>query len=155
MNIFDVLKPYGRRQSLEDLGLYVLPQAIPPRNSTVVDQIRSVLVPFGGAPTAAGFNYRVPANRRGVLRLLAVDTFEPAGIPFITFSVQRSGSPVPNYQNADIPLGTVGEPTWVWAEFDGDQIFEVTLVNSSLTTGYQTYVRAVLWFWDVLEMRGR
>lgn len=155
MNVFDVLKPFGRRVSAEDLGLYLLPQEFPPRNATVVDQILNVLVPLGGAPTVAGFNYRVPANRRGVLRKLAVDTFDPAGIPFTQFSVRRSGAPVPNYQNDDVPIGTVGEPTWVWVEFDGDQVFEVVLTNSSATQGYQTYVRAVLWFWDVIEERGR
>jgi len=155
VNIFDFIKPYGRRASVEDLGLYILPQEVPPRNSTVVDQILTVLVPFGGAQTPTGFNYRVPPNRRGVLRLLAVDTFDPAGIPFLTFSVLRSGAPIANYQRDSIPIGTVGEPTWVWGEFDGDQIFEVVLFNSSVTTGYQAYVRAVLWFWDVLEERGR
>ena len=157
MNIFDIIKPYGRRASVEDLGLYVLPQEFIPRNATFVDQASSPIVPFGipGVPgTALAFDYLVPANRRGVIRRLAVDPADPAAIPSIRFSVLRSGSPVPNYQNAEVPMGTIGQPDLVSAQFDGDQRMQILILNTS-AFDFEVFVRVVAWFWDVIEERGR
>jgi hypothetical protein len=159
-DIFSVLKSYGRRQSLEDLGLYILPQAVPPRNATFVDKERSVIVPLGipGPPpvpgTALAFEYRVPANRRGILARLGVDCVDPAALPSIQFSVLRSGAPVPNYVNVQAPIGTIGVPDTVHQTFDGDQLLQIQIANFS-AFDLEVHVRVVAWFWDVIEEYGR
>jgi hypothetical protein len=157
VNIFDILRPYGKRASLEDLGLYVLPQAVPPRNATLVDQSSSPIVPAGipGVPgTALAFDYLVPANRRGIMARLAVDTPDPAALPAIRFAVLRSSAPVPNYQNVQAPIGTIGVPDTVNVVFDGDQHMQVVVSNSS-AFDFEVHVRVVAWFWDVIMEFGR
>src|SRR5882672_7101553 len=105
MDVFALLTPSLKRASVEDMGLYILPQEFAPRNATLVDQTTVPTVPFGGSIVA--FEYRVPANRRGTLRRLGVDVVDPAAIPDLTFSVRRSSAPVPNYQLVPIPIGTI------------------------------------------------
>lgn len=157
MNLFDILKPFGQRASLEDLGLYILPQAVPPRNATLLDQTSYPIVPFGipGVPgTILAFDYLVPANRRGIMARLTVDPPDPAALPSILFSVQRSGAPVPNYQLVQSPIGTIGEPDSVNVVFDGDQRMQVRLFNTS-AFALEVNVRVVGWFWDVIMEYGR
>jgi len=153
MDIFSVLKPYGKRMSVEDLGLYILPQVVPPRNATLLDQTTVPIVPFGGNIVA--FDYLVPPNRRGTLRRLGVDVVDPAALPDLTFSVRRSGAPVPNYQSVPIPIGTIGEPDEVNIVFDGDQRMQVVLFNANLMVNREATVRVVAHFWDVIENWGR
>jgi len=160
VNIIDILskiQPFGKRASLEDLGLYVLPQAVPPRNATLVDQSSSPTVPAGipGVPgSIVAFDYIVPANRRGILARLAVDPPDPAALPAIRFSVLRSFAPVPNYQNVEAPIGTIGVPDQVNVVFDGDQRMQVVVTNSS-AFDFQVHVRVYAWFWDVIMDYGR
>jgi hypothetical protein len=153
MDLLSMLKPYGKRTSVEDLGLYILPQVVAPRNATLVDQTKVPIVPFGGSIIA--FEYKVPANRRGTLRRLGIDVVDPAALPDIKFSVQRSGSPVPNYQNVPIPIGTIGSPDEVNIVFDGDQLLQVLLINSNVMVNREVTVRVVAHFWDVIENWGR
>jgi len=157
VNIFDILRPYGKRASLEDVGLYVLPQAVPPRNATIVDQTSSPTVPAGipGVPgTVVAFSYRVPSNRRGVMARLGVDPPDPAAVPALKFSVLRSSAPVPNYQNVEVPIGTIGVPDQVNVVFDGDQLMQIVVSNSS-AFDFQVHVRVYAWFWDVIMDYGR
>lgn len=143
----------GGRRSIEDMGIYILPQEFIPRNATFVDQTRTVATPTNGNVIA--FSYKTPPNRRGRLARLAVETFDPAGIPFTQFSILRSGSPIPNYQNNDIPFGTIGVPDTVYAEIDREQDLQVQLQNSSVTSGFTTFVRIVFWHWDIQAEAGR
>lgn len=157
MNIFQILKPFAKRASVEDFGLYVLPQEFIPRNATFVDQQSAPIVPAGipGVPgTALAFDYLVPLNRRGVLRRLAVDPSDPAGLPSISYSVLRSGAPVANYQNVRAPIGSIGQPDLVSVQFDGTQRMQVLALNTS-AFAFEVFVRAVAWFWDVIEDYGR
>jgi hypothetical protein len=152
MDLFKLL-PYGKRASLEDYGIYILPQAVPPRNATLLDQTRSLVVPQSATLTM--FEYRTPPNRRGILRRLAVDAVDPAGLPSLLFSVLRSGAPVPNYQINELPIGTIGVPDEVNVVFDGDQVLQVVVQNVNAFTPYEAYVRVVGHWWDVIEERGR
>lgn len=160
VNIFDLIKPYGRRASAEDLGIYILPQVVAPRNATLLDQARSPIVPAAAAvPFTPGqvvaFEYRVPANRRGTLRRLSVDAVDPAALPSLTFSVLRSSAPVPNYQLTEVPIGTIGVPDEVNIVFDGDQLMQVVVFNSNTFNTYEVSVRVVAHFWDVVIEWGR
>ncbi len=148
-----MLKPYGRRMSVEDLGLYILPQEFIPRNATFVDQTREQSV--AAVSSAMVFEYRVPANRRGVLRRLACDSASPGALPNLRYSVLRSGAPVPNYQIEEFPIGTVNVPDFVMVQFDGDQLMQVQVTNLAAGFAFDVHVRVVAWFWDVLEERGR
>ena len=157
MDIFSLLKPYGKRASVEDLGLYVLPQEFIPRNATFIDQTRSPIVPAAAGPflgSVVAFEYRVPPNRRGVLRRLAVDPTDPAAMPSIRYSVLRSDATVPNYQIAEVPIGTIGVPDFVYVEFDRDQLLQVQVTNAA-GFDFEVFVRVVAWFWDVIEESGR
>lgn len=148
-----MLKPYGRRMAVEDLGLYILPQKFIPRNATFVDQTREQSV--AAASAVIVFEYRVPANRRGVLARLACDSASPGALPNLRYSVLRSQAAVPNYQLEEFPIGTVNAPDEVSVQFDGDQLLQVQVTNLSVGFGFDVHVRVVAWFWDVLEERGR
>lgn len=147
-----LLKPFTGRRSVEDLGLYILPQEFIPRNATFLDQTRQQIV--AAASTVVIFEYRVPANRRGVLRRLAVDTIDPGALPNFRYSVLRSGAPVPNYQNEELPIGTIGTPDVVRVDFDREQLLQVSVVNSA-AFGFEVHARVVAWFWDVMQEAGR
>ncbi len=148
-----MLKPYSRRMSLEDLGLYILPQDFVPRNATFIDQTREQSV--AALSTVVMFEYQVPANRRGILRRLAVDSASPGALPSLRYSVLRSLAPVPNYQLEELPIGTVNTPDLVVVTFDGDQLLQVQVTNTNAGFAFDVHVRVVGWFWDVLEVRGR
>ncbi len=153
MDIFSLLKPFGKRASVEDLGLYILPQEFIPRNATFLDQTREQSV--AALSTVTMFDDRVPANRRGVLRRLAVDSASPGALPSLRYSVLRSGAPVPNYQLEELPVGTIAVPDLVYVEFDRDQQLQVAVVNSNAGFAFDVHVRVVGWFWDVIEEAGR
>lgn len=152
MNLFDLIKPYSRRLSLEDLGIYLNPVDTPPRNSTIIDQRRSAVVP--AVSTLVLFDYLVPPFRRGILRRLAVDAQNPAGLPALSFSILTSGAPVPNYQNVTLPIGTIGTPDNVYVQYDREQHLQIAVTNSALV-GYDVMVRVVAWFWDEIPEAGR
>lgn len=157
-NMLGLLKPFGRRASVEDFGLYLLPQEFIPRNATFVDQRRGGVVPPGipGLPgTLLAFEYLVPSNRRGVMRRLGVDAEDPAALASLSVSVLRSGAPVPNYQLVTLPIGSPDTPDLVYVEFDRDQLLQIVVSNTSLVSPYDTSARVVAWFWDVSEESGR
>lgn len=158
IDLLTMLKPPTRRVSVEDIGLYILPQSVPPRNATIVDQSSSPVVPAGvpGVPgSVIGFQYRVPANRRGILARLGVDSVDPAALPFLRFAILRSQAPVPNYQNVETPIGSIGAPDTVNVTFDGDQFMQVQVTNSDNVNPRQVHVRVVAWFWDTIENWGK
>ncbi len=143
----------GKRVSLEDMGVMLLPQHYVPRNATRIDHDVNPVI-AAGAVDAIAFQYQVPEYRQGVLRRLAVEPLDPAAIPSITFSIKRSGAPVHDYQNVQTPIGTVGVPDEVYVEFDRQQLLQITVSNSS-GFPYDVHVRVIAWFWMYVEVSGR
>lgn len=144
----------GGRVSLEDLGVYLLPQAVPPRNATLVDQSVEAVIAAGPGTSLILFQYQCPSQRRGILARLAVDAPDPAALPNLSFSVLRSGAPVPNYQLVPLPIGTVNQPDTVQVTFDDAQLLQVQVTNAA-GFPFDVHCRVVAWFWDVIQVSGR
>jgi len=153
IDLIKMVRLFGRRVALEDMGIMLQPQEFPPRNCFYLDDEQNPVV-AAGAVDQVVFSYQVPEFRKGVLRRLAVEPLDPAGIPSIRWSIRRSGSPVQTYQNEQAPIGTLGVPDTVYVEFDRQQLLEV-IVSNVAAFPFDLYVRVVAWFWDVVDVSGR
>ncbi len=153
IDLTKALKLFGKRISLEDVGLMLQPNEFVPRGAYWIDQTRSPLVPAGAVDFVV-FQLEVPAWRKGIFKKLAVEPSDPAAIPAITWSIKRSGATVENYQNVDAPIGGINFPDVVNVEFDRQQLLQVTVSNAAAFP-YDMHVRVIAWFWDIVEVSGR
>lgn len=91
----------------------------------------------------------VPAQKRAVVRYLALDCNTPAAPAFIRFRFTINGSPTLNYQSPPYIFGDLTHPSKIWIDVPQQNVVALQLRNLDVTTGYLVLSRLILWSWDV------
>jgi len=91
----------------------------------------------------------VPAQKRAVVRYLAIDSNTVAAGVFIRFRFTVNGQPTLAYQSPPFIFGDLTHPSEIWFDVSQQNTLALQLRNLDMTTGYLVMTRMVLWTWDI------
>jgi hypothetical protein len=146
--------------AMKDLGLIrrrleALPRVFPTKEAYVQDFSDTTTVLAGGVWQTAR-TLEIPAQKRAIVKYLAMDTQNAAAAFLLRFRFVVNGTTTINYASPPYMFSNVSQPSQIWLDVDQQNVVELQFKNLDNTTSYTVNSRMIAWSWDlVIVDRGR